>query len=247
VLAETSHRPWPVPERSWLQAQTWDRLCFLHWRVPEKPLRGLLPDGLELETNDGSAWLGITPFGIKGLRLRGTLPVPRLSDFLELNVRTYVTYGDKPGVWFFSLNAESAVFVELARRIYRLPYRHARMSWRTNAERTDYLCERDDARFDGAYGPTGPVAPPKLGTLEYFLTERYCLYTEHEGRLYRAEIHHPPWPLQPAEAELRENTMAPVELDGKPLAHYAKRQDVVIWPLEPVHAEAASRDSASRT
>jgi hypothetical protein len=231
VLAETSHRPWPVPERSWLQAQTWERLCFLHWRVPESALRELLPDGLELDTYDGSAWLGITPFGIKGVRLRGTLPVPRLSDFLELIVRTYATHGGKAGVWFFSLDAESAIFVGLARRAYRLPYFHARMSWRTSAERTDYLCERDDARFDAGYGPTGPAAPPKRGTLEYFLTERYCLYTEHEGRLYQAEIQHPPWPLQPAEAEVRENTMAPVALDGEPLAHYAERQDVVIWPL----------------
>jgi hypothetical protein len=234
VLAETSHRPWPVPEGSWLQAQTWDRLCFLHWRVSEDALRELVPETLELDTYDGSAWLGITPFGIKGIRLRGTLPVPRLSDFLELNVRTYVTYDDKPGVWFFSLNAENAVFVELARRVYRLPYRNARMSWRTSGERTEYLCERDEARFDGAYGPSGPSAPPKRGTLEYFLTERYCLYTEHEGRLYRAEIHHPPWPLQPAEAAVRENTIAPVEFEGEPLAHYSARQDVVIWPLAPV-------------
>jgi uncharacterized protein len=230
-----------MPDGSWLQAQTWDRLCFLHWRVPEAALRDLVPDELELETHDGSAWLGITPFRISGLRLRGLLPVPRFSSFLELNVRTYVTHSGKAGVWFFSLNAESAVFTELARRVYRLPYFNAVMSWRTSAERTEYLCERDDARFDGAYKPTGPAAPPKLGTLEHFLTERYCLYTEHEGQLYRAEIHHPPWPLQPAEAELSENTMAPVELDGEPLAHFSERQDVLIWPLE-----CASSDSASR-
>jgi hypothetical protein len=234
VLAEISHRPWPVPERPWLQAQTWERLCFLHWRVPADTLRELVPEQLELDTHDGSAWLGITPFRIRGLRLRGMLPLPRLSAFLELNVRTYVTHAGKSGIWFFTLDAESAFFVEAARRLYRLPYHHARMSWRTSGDRIDYQSERIGARFEGSYRPAGPAAPPERGTREHFLTERYCLYTEYENQLYRAEIHHPPWPLQPAEAELRENTMAPVDLERDPLAHYSERQDVVIWPLEPV-------------
>jgi hypothetical protein len=236
-----------VPERPWLQAQTWERLCFLHWRVPADALRELVPEQLELETHEGSGWLGITPFRISGLRLRGMLPLPRLSSFLELNVRTYVTHGGKPGIWFFTLDAESAFFVEAARRLYRLPYHHARMSWRTSGDRIDYQSERTGARFEGSYRPTGPAAPPERGTREHFLTERYCLYTEHEQQLYRAEIHHPPWPLQPAGAEVRENTMAPVDLEERPLAHYSVRQDVVIWPLERVQAEAASSDSAART
>jgi uncharacterized protein YqjF (DUF2071 family) len=196
-------------------------------------VRELLPEDLELETRDGSAWLGITPFRITGLRLRGLLPIPRLSAFLELNVRTYVTHGGKPGIWFFSLDAESAFFVEAARRLYRLPYHHARMSRRLSGDRVEYESERDGARFDGSYRPVGPVAPPERGSLEYFLTERYCLYTEHEGQLHRAEIHHPPWPLHTAEVEVRANTVAPVELEGEPLAHYSERQDVVVWPLGP--------------
>ena len=232
TLGDREHRPWPLPDRGWLQAQTWERLCFLHWRVPEDGLRALVPNALELDTHDGSAWLGITPFRISGLRLRGMLPVPRLSSFLELNVRTYVTYGGKPGIWFFSLDAESRFFAEAARRTYRLPYHHARMSWRTRDEWVDYESERTGARFEGSYRLAGAVAPPERGTLEHFLTERYCLYTEYEGELHRAEIHHPPWPLQPAEAEVAENTMAPVALEGDPLAHYSERQDVVIWPLE---------------
>ena len=232
TLDVREHRPWPVPEGRWLQAQTWERLCFLHWRVAEDALRALVPDELEVETRDGSAWLAITPFRISGLRLHGLLPVPRLSSFLELNARAYVTYGDKPGIWFFSLDAESRFFVEAARRLYRLPYHNARMSWRTRADWIDYESERTGARFEGSYRPTGRPAAPERGTLEHFLTERYCLYTEHEGQLYRAEIHHPPWPLQPAEADLRENTVAPIALEGDPIAHYSERQDVVIWPLE---------------
>jgi uncharacterized protein len=234
TLDVREHRPWPLPEGSWLQAQTWERLCFLHWRVRAGALRGLVPNELELDTHDGSAWLAITPFRISGLRLRGLLPMPRLSSFLELNARTYVTYGGKPGIWFFSLDAESRFFVEAARRLYRLPYHYARMSWRTRGDRVDYESERTGARFEGWYRATGEPAAPERGTLEHFLTERYCLYTEHEGQLYRAEIHHPPWPLQPAEAEIRENTMAPVALEDEPLVHFSERQDVVIWPLQPV-------------
>jgi hypothetical protein len=232
TLDVRAHRPWPVPDGSWLQAQTWERLCFLHWRVPRAALRELVPERLEVETFDGSAWLGITPFRITGLRVRGLLPLPRLSSFLELNVRTYVSRGEKPGIWFFTLDAESRFFAEAAKRLYRLPYHHARMSWWLRGDEVEYRSERTGARFAAEYAPAGEVAPPEQGTLEHFLTERYCLYTEHKGELYRAEIHHPPWPLQEAEAELEENSMAPVELDGKPVAHYSARQDVVIWPLE---------------
>jgi uncharacterized protein YqjF (DUF2071 family) len=236
VLDESAHRPWPLPRTSWVQGQTWEHLLFAHWRVPEASLREHVPGRLELDSLDGDHWLGITPFRVSGLRLRGTFPVPVLSSFLELNVRTYVTFEDKPGIWFFSLDAASSLAVEAARRTYRLPYHHANMGATRRGDRLDYSSARrtDGHRFSATYGPSGPAAPPSPGTLEHFLTERYCLYTEHEGGLYRAEIHHPPWPLQPAEADLRENTMPPpgIELEGEPLMHYAERQDVVIWRLE---------------
>jgi len=217
-----------------VQAQTWDDLCFLHWRAPADAVRALLPERLPLDTFEDEAWIGVTPFKVTGFRLRGMFPVPRVSDFLELNARTYVTLDGKPGIWFFSLDAESRLAVEAARRTYRLPYFHARMSARSRGDWIDYSSERSGARFDGSYRPTGPPEPAAGETLEYFLTERYCLYAEHEGRLHRAEIHHPPWPLQPAEVELRENTMPPVAVAGDPLAHYSARQDVVIWGLDRV-------------
>src|SRR5919205_1628427 len=106
TVRRLDHRPWPLPPGRWSQAQTWENLLFAHWRVPEPELRRLVPPALELDVRDGSAWLGMTPFRVSGLRLRGMLPVPRLSTFLELNVRTYVTAEDKPGIWFFSLDAE---------------------------------------------------------------------------------------------------------------------------------------------
>jgi uncharacterized protein len=241
-LEETGHRPWPLPSRGWVMGQTWDDLLFAHWRVPEETLRPLVPEALELETKDGSAWLGVTPFTITGLRLRGTLPIPGISDFLELNVRTYVTFGGKPGIWFFSLDASSALAVEAARRMYRLPYFRARMALARRGEWLDYACSRREAAarpfvWEGRYRPAGPVATPATGTLEHFLTERYCLYAVDGDDVLRAEIHHPPWPLQRAEAEIELNTMPPdgVDLgDEEPLLHYSARQDVVIWPLEPV-------------
>jgi hypothetical protein len=236
------HRPWPPPRRSWLQAQTWEHLLFAHWRASEEALRDHVPDELPLDSFDGSFWLGLTPFRVDALRLRGTPPVPGLSSFLELNVRTYVTYEGKPGVWFFSLDAESRLAVEAARRTYALPYHHASMRAHHLGEAVDYVSRRrdDGHRFDGRYRPTGVAAPPQAGTLEHFLTERYCLYTMRDGELFRAEIHHLPWRLQPAEAELRENTMLPpgIELEGQPLFHFSERQDVVIWPIEPARSSA---------
>ena len=239
VVQETGHRPWPLPGGTWVMAQTWDDLLFAHWRVPAETLRPLIPDGLSIDEHDGTAWLGITPFILSGFRLRGTFPVPRLSTFPELNVRTYVTAEDKPGIWFFSLDTSSQLAVEGARRVYRLPYFHARMSARRSGETIDYSSARREgpARpfvFQARYRPTGTVFNADAGSLEYFLAERYCLYAEDGGRLFRADIHHPPWPLQAAEAEIELNTMPPdgVELpDEEPLLHFARRQDVVIWPL----------------
>jgi uncharacterized protein YqjF (DUF2071 family) len=250
TLGETAHRPWPPPERSWILGQTWDDLLFAHWRVPEEQLRAHVPEELALDTHEGEAWLGITPFRLTGLRGRGLLPLPVVSSFLELNVRTYVTCEDKPGIWFFSLDAESQLAVEAARRGYKLPYFRARMSAALREGWLDYSSARSDAKsarrvFNARYRAAGDVFNAEPGSLEWFLTERYCLYTVGErGRLCRAEIHHPPWPLQEAEAEIELNSMPPegIELpDEEPLVHYSRRQDVVIWPLESVRGEARAR------
>ena len=223
--------------------QTWEDLLFAHWRVDADALRPLVPEALRLQTYDGAAWLGVTPFRITGLRLRGTLPLPRVSKFLELNVRTYVTAGGKPGIWFFSLDASSQLAVEAARRTYKLPYFRARISVARRDGWIEFDSSRADSRstprvFSAHYRPAGEEFAAEPGSLEEFLAERYCLYAVDErGRLYRAEIHHAPWPLQPAEARIELNTMAPegIELpDEQPLLHFAGVQDVVIWPLQRV-------------
>jgi uncharacterized protein YqjF (DUF2071 family) len=239
VESENAHRPWPLPDEPWVMAQTWDDLLFAHWRVPAEDVARLVPQGLEVEQYDGSAWIGVTPFVLSGFRLRGTLPLPYLSTFPELNVRTYVTAEEKPGIWFFSLDAASRLAVEGARRAYKLPYFHARMSARRRAGRIEYSCDRLDASprsFLGSYRPTGDVFNADPGSLEWFLTERYCLYAVDQGRLHRADIQHPPWPLQDAEVELVHNSIEPpgIRLEGPPLCHFARRQDVLIWPLRDV-------------
>jgi uncharacterized protein YqjF (DUF2071 family) len=218
--------------------QTWKDLLFAHWPVPPETMRGRVPQELSLDVFDGDAWLGVTPFEITGLRLIATPPIPRVSTFLELNVRTYVTAGGKPGILFFSLDAASAFAVRAARRYYRLPYFRARMSAERAGASVEYSSQRlrsppGQFAFEGRYGPTGEVFQARPGSLEYFLAERYCLYTLDEGRLFRGEIHHPPWPLQRAEGDIGVNTMAPpgIRTSGEPLLHFAGRQDVVIWSL----------------
>jgi hypothetical protein len=235
TLEEIGHRPWPVPERPWLMGQTWEDLLFVHYRAPVEELRKLVPDGLEVQEHSGSGWLGVTPFAVTGLRARGLLPLPYVSHFLELNVRTYVTRDDKPGIWFFSLDASSRLAVEVARRFYHLPYFRASISLSRSEDRITYDCSRHEGRaFSGTYGPGGAVSEAKAGSLEHFLVERYCLYAEDKGKFYRTEIHHRPWPLETAEAEIDLDTMPPGNLrrgDDEPVLHYSARQDVVIWPL----------------
>jgi uncharacterized protein YqjF (DUF2071 family) len=239
VLERTEHRPWPLPSRRWLMAQTWEELLFAHWPVDAEVVRPLLPNGLSVDERDGSAWLGITPFEISGLRLRGTWPLPGASRFPELNVRTYVTAEEKPGIWFFSLDTSNRLAVEAARRLFRLPYYHARLRLERRGERIECDNARRGAErphvFSASYRPTGDVFEPEPGSLEYFLTERYCLYSADEQGLHRAEIHHLPWQIRPAEASIELNTMPPEGLgvpSAEPLCHLAESQDVVIWPLD---------------
>jgi uncharacterized protein len=240
TLAERGHRPWPLPERDWLMGQSWLDLLFAHWAVPPDAIDRLLPWPLRAQVYDGSAWLGITPFVVSGLRLRGVPPLPWLSRFPELNVRTYVEVAGRPGIYFFSLDAARRTAVFVARRTYRLPYFHARMSSKWLGTHLRYESVRVDgsgpaARFRGEYRPSGgPTDDP----LARWLTERYCLYVvDDRGRVLRGEIHHPPWPLQPAEGQLSASAMVVplgLRLEGDPLLHFSARQDVLLWALARV-------------
>jgi uncharacterized protein len=238
-LEDVGHRPWPLPERGWSMAQTLEDVLFAHWPVPIESVRAHVPAELKVELYDGSAWMSILPFRAAGLRLRGMLPVPGVSSFLELNVRTYVRAADgKPGVWFFSLDVSSRLAAEAARRVYKLPVFHARMLTERSDDWIEVECSRFDERgrvFSGRYRAEGESFAPEPGSLESFLADRFCLYATNErGVLQRAEIHHEPWTLQRAMAEIDLTTISPVGLDGSPLCHFSRRQDVVLWPLAPV-------------
>src|SRR5215211_3537940 len=240
TLAIRHHRPWPLPEGRWLMGQTWHDLLFAHWPVDPDHLRQVIHPSIPLDLRDGRAWIGVTPFGIRGARLRNAPPLPGMAAFPELNVRTYATVDGRPGIHFLSLDAGSAAAVLGARRAYRLPYFRSRMSIDVQGDRVSYRSARlhgPPAAFRATYGPAGPARAPQPGSIEYWLAERYCLYTVDErARLLRADIHHLSWPLQPAYAEIDENTMAApygFGLGGEPLLHFARRQDVLIWPLGP--------------
>jgi len=227
-------------------AQKWHDLLFAHWAVAPDALRKLVPAKLELHTFDGQAWIGIVPFTMSGVRLRGTPALPWLSTFPELNVRTYVTERGKPGVWFFSLDAASVLAVEVSRLWFRLPYFRARMKSRKESEGIEYFSRREDRRggseqLQARYSRNGPWFEAKRGTLEYFLTERYCLYAQRPGgELLRGEIHHAPWKLQEAHASFDVNTMTEnfgIQTAGPPATlHFSILQEMIAWAPQRVEA-----------
>lgn len=219
----------------------WSDLLFAHWPVPFDELRALVPPAFELDTFEGRVWLGVVPFRMSNVRL-ATLPSLGVSEeFLELNLRTYVRVGGRPGVWFFSLDAQSSLAVAGGRALFHLPYFTARMRSSSSGGRIEYESERRQpgappARLRASYEPCGPVFRAQPGSLEHFLTERYCLYAlDSGGRPRRGEIDHQPWPLQPASALIDEQTIAEAAgfapLAGGPLLHFAQTLEVRGWAL----------------
>ena len=228
------------PEGSPIMHQTWGKLLFMHWPLDAALLRPLIPKQLEIDTFDGSAWIGVIPFTMWGIRAAFLPPIPGTSAFHELNVRTYVHLNGVPGVWFFSLDAASKLAVWGARKFYHLPYFFAHMSLDQIGTTISYSSHRRDdhgppAELQARWSIGEPLLISIPGSLEFFLTERYCLYSENNGEVYRARIHHQPWPLQNATLSSLYSTM--IESLGVPTpsanAHlrYAEEISVEIWPL----------------
>ncbi len=217
--------------------QTWNDLLFAHWPVSFDHLRPLVPRELPLDVFNGQCWVGVVPFYMTNVRPRAVPPLPLLSQFAELNVRTYVTLNNQPGVYFFSLDAASLPAVWGARTFYHLPYFYAVMQVRGEQGRVFYQSRRrgGNADLQATYAAVSDVRQPALGTLDHWLTERYCLYTVYRGRIFRCDIHHRPWPLQDAEATIALNTMhtaAKISLPSSPpLLHFSAKQEVLIWPI----------------
>jgi uncharacterized protein len=282
ILFATAHRPWPLPPGQWAMTQTWNDLLFMHYAMDPQVLRALVPEVLTLDLYRSTAWLSMTPFWISNLRPPGVPKIPVISRFPELNVRTYVTYQGKPGVFFFSLDAGNLSAVWGARMFYRLPYWHAEMKCnvRTAQSKIEHEARlaaspsavsarsgspvadvgypgRDEhvtyveysskrihgpkagkhmPQFRSVYGPIAPVKRAVPGSLSEFLSERYCLYAWNRSRLYRAEIHHLPWPLQVADADVEVNTMAEpvgIVLPPRPdIMQFSRSIKVLVWGPE---------------
>ena len=222
--------------------QSWGKLLFMHWQLPVEALRPLIPQRLEIDTFEDAAWIGVTPFTVWDARPVFTPPLPWVSEFHEINVRTYVHLDGVPGVWFFSLDANSLVAVTAARAFFRLPYYYASISLEQEGETIIYTSRREggesSAEFNATWTIGADLPQSKPGSLEFFLTERYCLYTSDEERLYRCRIFHQPWPLQEAGLSAYESDMVEAaELptpEGEPLLHCGGPVSVEVWPLEEV-------------
>jgi len=220
--------------------QNWGKLLFMHWAIDAKLLDPLIPSQLSIDTFDGAAWIGVIPFTMWGIRASFLPSLPGTGSFHELNVRTYVHVEGVPGVWFFSLDAASNLAVWAARKFYHLPYFNAEMTLDQTRETIAYASRRIDKRgkpaeFHATWTIGKALAQSKPESLEFFLTERYCLYSVHHGQLYRARIFHQPWPLRSASLGSHQSTMIESlgigQPAGEPLLHYAESIAVDIWPL----------------
>ena len=240
AFARTDHRPWPLPATRWTWRQSWRDLLFLHWPVPAADLRRLVPPELTVQEFGGTSGVGVVPFRMAGVMRRPLPDLPGVSAFPELNVRLYVEADGRPGVWFLSLDATNPLAVWAARRFFHLPYVRADIAMTPDGDGVHFASQRrgHPARFAARYRPTGDASTAAAGTVEHWLTERYCLYARRpDGAILRNDVHHVPWPLQSAEAEVETNTMLDahgLSADGAPLCHFARRIDVVVWDAERV-------------
>jgi len=242
AFSKIDHRPWKLPNGPWRWRQSWCDLLFAHWPIPSEELRPYVPKPLKVQEFNGTSWVGIVPFRMEGVMHRPFPDLPWISSFPEINVRLYVEYEDKPGVWFLSLDTTNSLAVWAARRYFHLPYYKAQISVEKQGDYYHYNSYRQRANvvdFKAKYAPSSNSYEAKAGSLEHWLTERYCLYAKSsEGDLYRSEVHHLPWPLQKAEAEFATNKMlSPFDIslpDTSPLLHFASRLDVVVWSPEKI-------------
>lgn len=244
-MEQTGHRPYPLPDGAWVGFQSWRHVLFLHWPIESAIIRPHIPDGLELDTYDNQAWITVIPLRIRDARLRWLPPIPGLSGVDELNIRTYVKnrFG-KQGIYFIKIGASKSWAVAAARYIGKLPYSLAAISMEGEEEvfhtKVLWINTRDaqgvPEQFQCRYRPSPTRAQPEPGTLDYWLTERYCLFTAPvDGTIKIGEIHHRPWLLQPVDVDIvRSNILyeSGIPLIGAPaIAAYSSRQDVKIWPM----------------
>jgi uncharacterized protein YqjF (DUF2071 family) len=234
-LNHTGHRPWPLPATAWKWRQSWLDLAFIHYPICAEILRPLIPSPLKIQEFNGRAWLGLVPFRMAGVARRCFPDVPYFSSFPELNLRTYVESSDgKPGVWFFSLDADSWAITFGGRKFYGLPYHRAQMLHSVSDDGWHHFNSNrrsSAATFRGRYRPKGNKIPALTNSLEHWLTERYCLYSQKGGRISRVDVHHEPWPLYEADVEIEIATILTAagfaEIAERPVTHFSPGVHVI--------------------
>lgn len=223
----TDYRPWPIPDWPWWMFQEWTSMLFVHWPVPAESLARFLPTDVVLDTYDGQGWVSVVAFQTEAARIRG---VPISVSYPQVNVRTYVG-GQKPGVYFFSVDVANRLAARFARRVFALPCQHARITLDKHGRNFHVATLRGHTAFEATYHPDKTVFVAQADSLDAWLMERYCYYVKDaRQRLYRAEIHHKRWPLQTTQVSVRENSLANMYVSGEPArAHFVKRIDVFGW------------------
>ena len=242
ILKQTAHRAWPPPRRPWLWSQGWRDLLFCHWAVPAEAIRSHVPSSLQIDAMDGSAWVSLVAFRMARVRPGWLPPFPPVSNFLELNLRTYVRSSDKPGVFFLSIHANKRLAARIARFFSPLPYVFAPMTLAQRGEGFRFHCqstnERHDVNYVADYGPEVKVYAACQDSPTEWLLERYRLYVGNsKGELIQAEVHHEPWMVQNVKLEISSNTLGRdfgLDLPAIPdRAHFSSGLNALAWSFEP--------------
>lgn len=235
LATDRERSPVPTPRGDWIMGQGWRDLLFVSWPVPVESVRSFIPGSVEIDTLDGSAWLSVVPFWMDRARFRGLPPIPFISSFPEVNVRTYVRSGEHLAVWFLSLDTQSHINVFLARHAFHLPYFYADVEMDRGGDAIRFRSVRrdDEARFEVSYRPEGEEFTPKEGSLEHFLTERYSMVcADEDGDVYRGDIQHAPWRLRNVSWTPRAMDLVAacgIDVAGDPVVFYAETTDVALW------------------
>ncbi|WP_243292513.1 DUF2071 domain-containing protein [Bacillus sp. FJAT-47783] len=240
-LQKIDHRPYPMPNNRWLMTQTWKDLLFIHWPVAKEEIEKHIPSPLQVDTFEGKAWIAIVPFWLKSIRLHGLPRIPFASTFFEINVRTYVTYKNRRGVYFFTLDANHLPAIKIAKATFFLPYLHATVNLTKSGDFVNFKSIRKQhgypkATFHANYEPTSSPFLAQRGSLEEWLIERYNLLLVNRGKVYIGEIHHKQWELQHANVDIKTNELLsflPSSIVKEPpLVHYSKFMRAFIWKFK---------------
>jgi uncharacterized protein YqjF (DUF2071 family) len=238
-LNETKHRPFPLPKSPWILTQVWNDMLFLHYQIDPTLLRSYVPEELEIDLYEGKAWISIIPFKITKMRARGLPHFPYLHTYLELNVRTYVKYKGVPGIYFFSLDADKLLAVLGAQVGLGLPYKKAHMYFQQERDQFYFQSVRESSKqtyqLDVQYERKQILYEPLPDSLDFWLLERYSMYSILGNLIIRGDIHHDQWKVSMVHAHISTNTMLDFlqdeKLDPTPQhMHYSRRKRFLFFP-----------------